>query len=230
MYKKNKYSLKAAMLAEQTTKSDYPQQTSDFAPVVPKSVSLDQLVDKYLVRYERESVPTEGLEAPAPSAPEQQLNENKRSGKNVTTLVRYLLEQEAPEPPIEEEPPADDAMDMGGMDDMGDTGAESEPAPAETPVMNVPKINLDDFCRSVARLVNNYDALLNPKTVILNRAAEYLKVNYNELTQKQFLSIMQQNYGVHATQTDATQNDSEFPTPYAGGALISASGGGGGAA
>jgi hypothetical protein len=219
MKTKRRYSLKAA-LAEQITKSDYPQQTSDFAPVVPKAISLDQLVDKYLVRYERESVPTEGM--PAEPVSEPQLTERSASG--LRTLVDYLLEQDAAaeEPP----PPEEDPM---AMDAPADDAPADETAPEETPVMNTPKINLDDFSRSVARLLNNFDALLNPKTIILNRAAEYLRVNYNELTAKQFISAMEQNYGIHATNTDPSKSDSEFPTPYSGGALISASGGGGGA-
>lgn len=206
-------------MLEQTTKDDYPQQTSDFAPVVPKAVSLDQLVDKYLVRYEREAVPAEGpVEAPPSAAPITE------SSSKLKQLVSFLLEQEVPEPPVEdmpaEEPPMDDAG--AGTEPTGDA------APSETPAMNTPKINLNDFSRAVARLVNNYDALLNPKTIILNRAAEYIRVNYNELTAKQFVSLMEQNYGVHATNTDPSDDDSDFPTPYSGGALISASGGAGG--
>lgn len=219
MKKNNKYSLKVAML-EQVTKDDYPQQTSDFAPVIPKAVSLDQLVDKYLVRYEREAVPTEGpAEAPPSEAPIAE------SRMKLRQLVSFLLEQEAPEPPAEEPPAEEPPMDDAGAAPTDDTG---EPAPSETPVMNTPKINLNDFSRAVARLVNNYDALLNPKTIILNRAVEYIRTNYNELTAKQFQSIMEQNYGVQATSTDPSDDDSDFPTPYSGGALISASGGAGG--
>lgn len=223
MKKNNKFSLKAAML-EQVTKDEYPQQTSDFAPVVTKSVSLDQLVDKYLVRYEREAIPAEGPVGPPPS--ETQITEKH---SNVRQLISFLLEQEAPEPPAEE-PPAEEppAADAGAAPTDAPADEAGGAAPSETPVMNTPKINLNDFSRSIARLVNNYDALLNPKTIILNRAAEYIRVNYNDLTAKQFLSIMEQNYGVHATNTDPTDDDSDFPTPYSGGALISASGGAGG--
>lgn len=223
MKTRNKYSLKKA-LSEQITKSDYPQQTSDFAPVVPKAISLDQLVDKYLVRYERESVPTEGAPIEPPAS------EPTFESRRLRSLVGYLLEQDAPPAPEEEEVPPPDDMG-GGMDDMGgDAPMPDDPAPSETPVMNTPKINLNDFSRSVARLLNNYDALLNPKTVIMNRAEEYIRANYNELTAKQFVSIMEQNYGIHVTNTDPSSDDSDFPTPYSGGALISASGGGGGGA
>jgi hypothetical protein len=58
-------SLKEAMLAEQVTEP-IPQSSADFTPPNSKPVSLDQIVDRYIVRYERESIPLEGQGLPQP--------------------------------------------------------------------------------------------------------------------------------------------------------------------
>ena len=108
-------------------------------------------------------------------------------------------------------------------------------APPGPPVINTPKINLNDFTRSMARLINNYDALLNPKSIILNRAEAYIKSNYDERTAKMFMQIMERNYGLHPTNTEYTStrgsNEGESPTPAAanaGGQPEQLAGGGGG--
>jgi len=94
-------------------------------------------------------------------------------------------------------------------------------------VENTPKINLNDFCRSVARLINNYDALLNPRTIIVNRIEAYIANNYDERTAKHFMQIMERNYGLHPTEVEYGNERNEFPTPVAGSALLGGGGGGG---
>jgi hypothetical protein len=56
--------------------------------------------------------------------------------------------------------------------------AHEEPGAAAA-VAPVPKINIRHFAEGVARLVNNYQTLLDPKTVILTRAMYYISKNYS---------------------------------------------------
>ena len=227
---------KDLVLKEQVVQGDYPQQMADFAPVPQKNVSLDQVVDKYIVRYERESMPQTGAPGPGPtdaSAPSPETLEERQ----LRSLSALLFEQDAGGlPPLPDEgsppPPPDD--DGGGGGGGGDGGGSGK-APAGPPVINTPKINLNDFTRSMARLINNYDALLNPKSIILNRAEAYIRSNYDERTAKMFMQIMERNYGVHPTNTEYTSTrgsgEGDFPTPYsanAGGQPEQLAGGGGG--
>lgn len=238
-------------LSEQAPE-DPPQQMSDFQAPPQKPVSLDQVVDRYIVRYERESIPLEGQPGPGPapgSQPAGGAPNTLEEDVELSALLSFLLlEQAPPAPPEEEEPPADPAGDPsapGGADDLGggglelgggggdlgagdDPGADAggAPPPNAPPVVNTPKINLNDFSRSVARMVNNFDALLNPKTIILNRVEAYLKSNYDERTAKHFMQIMERNYGLNVTSVEYPEDNNEFPTPYAGSAVMSAGGGG----
>lgn len=231
---------KDLVLKEQMPQTQYPQQMADFAPIPQKNVSLDQVIDRYIVRYERESIPQTGLPGPGPTPaatpPPETLAQQPATleERQLRTLKALLFEQDpaggAEEPPAEE-PPADDAGG-GGDAGAGDTGGGGGTAPEGPPVVNTPKINLNDFTRSVARLINNYDALLNPRSIILNRVEEYIKTNYDERTSKMFIQIMERNYGLHPTNTEytSTAGGGEFPTPYsfnAGGEGGQLGGGGG---
>lgn len=198
---------------------------ADFAPVPQKNVSLDMVVDKYIVRYERESIPQTGMPGPAPNplaAPPpntlaQQPSPSALEERQLRALQNLLFEQDAPpDEPIGDEPPPDEGGDAGGGGDSGGGGGSGE-SPGGPPIINTPKINLNDFSRSIARLINNYDALLNPRSIILNRVEAYIKSNYDERTAKMFMQIMERNYGLHATNTEytSTAGGGEFPTPAA---------------
>lgn len=220
---------KDLVLKEQVVQGDYPQQMADFAPIPQKNVSLDQVVDRYIVRYERESMPQSNAPGPGPTADNAASPETLEE-RQMRGLMNILFEQDAPPPP-----PDDGGGDPGGGGGDGDEGGGSGKAPAGPPVINTPKINLNDFSRSMARLINNYDALLNPKSIILNRAEAYIKSNYDERTAKMFMQIMERNYGVHGTNTEYTSTrgsgEGDFPTPYssnAGGQPEQLAGGGGG--
>lgn len=223
--KKIKRSLKKEFLKEQAP-VQYPQQISDFAPIIVKPVSLDQIVDRYIVRYERESIPLEG--SPGEGGPGPAMYEDA----DIRELVGFLLSEQAPPPPPpppeeedEELPPEGDVPEAGaqpGAEDIGIPGGDEEPMDAGPPgeemtpaVMNTPKINMNNFTRSVARLINNFNALLNPKSIILNRVSAYIASNYDERTAKLFDQVMKQNYGIRGTSTD-TDTPEDFPTPYSG--------------
>lgn len=237
-----KFKMPSSFKINEQAAEEPPRQMADFQAPPQKPVSLDQVVDRYIVRYERESIPLEGQPngpgiAPNPSAqPAGGTPSTLEESAGLKGLLRFLLEQ-APPPPEDDLPPEDDAGappvddaagagDLGGGDLGGDTGA---PPPGETtPVVNTPQINLNEFSRSIARMVNNYDALLNPRTIILNRVEAYLKSNYNEGTAKYFMQIMERNYGLNITSVEYPEEDSEFPTTYGVGAFAGGAGGGGG--
>lgn len=197
-----------------------PESSQEFAPVEQKNISLDQTVDRYLVRYEREAIPT---------------NEVYES---LDHLAEQLDDAGLDDEPLEDEPPADAGGedegglgdlggDLGGGDDAGDaSGGDGGAVGQASPVVATPRINLNDFARALARLVNNYEALLDPKTTLLNRAEAYIASNYDQRTAEELMQILEVNYNLApATNENTATPDNEFPEPYTAGAW----GGGGGA-
>jgi hypothetical protein len=240
---------KKAKLREQNL-PDPPKQMADFQAPPQKPISLDQVVDRYIVRYERESIPLEGrpngpgiapLPGSQPAGGSQASLEESRV--KLSDIFRFTLSEQASPDPAEDDdsagfgggggeegpPMGDEGMGdegTGGFDDSAEGGGE--PPPEETtPVVNTPQINLNEFARSIARLVNNYDALLNPRTIILNRVEAYLKSNYNEVTAKYFMQIMERNYGLNVTSIEYPDDKNTFPTVYGVGAYAGGAGGGG---
>lgn len=180
--------------------------------------SVDQKIDKYLMQFERESVPLDmpEVDGALPVDPAQvkdnvqtpPLTERKRE-KRLFSMGRFLFEQEAPP-----EPPADDAggmgdMDMGGGDDpfggVDDGGDDTESNPPE--VVPVPKINIRKFAEGVARLVNNYQTLIDPKSLILNRAMFYISKNYSPRLAKEMVNILERDFDLTAKTKKQVQGD-----------------------
>ena len=217
--KQNSFDLFLETLLKEDVPPPVPQSSQDFAPVAPpKNISLDQSIDRYFVRYEKESTPTNEMQ-------------EALAIKNKSFLLEQLGPDEEEEPAPEEDAPADDAGgDLGGGD-LGDLGGDAPadpaaPAAGGQPVVATPKINLNDFARSVARLANNFQALLDPKSTIINRAEAYITNNYDQRTAQELMQILEVNYSLTPTDVEntATPGESEFPQPYAAGAF------GGGAA
>lgn len=195
---------------------DRPKSMADFAPTVEKPISLDQAVDRYLVQYEREAIPTSEV----------------FESSNIKNLMGFLFEQDLEDlakgegtKPITEPAAGEEALlggfGLGGGDGL-DFGGDATVGTADTdgeekqePVVNTPQINLQDFTRSVARLVNNAQALIDFQTLILNRAEAYIKNNYDERTAKEMMSILDDQWDLRpaTVQTTATP-DTEYPQPH----------------
>jgi hypothetical protein len=161
-----------------------------------KEGSVDLKIDRYLMQYEKESVPLEDQEKEkAPPNKLSPLTERNRS------LYSILFEQDAP------------AADAGGGDAAdagGDAGGGETPEPgAEAPVAPVPKINIRKFAEGVARLVNNYQTLIDPKTIILNRAMYYISKNYSPRLAKEMMSILERDFDL--TPKTKSEVQAEYP-------------------
>lgn len=199
-----------------------PESMQDFAGVQEPPFSLDQAIDRYLVQYERESIPTSEV----------------FESVGVDKLVNFLFEQEEEEPLDDE--PADDVgdLDLGGDvggdlggdlggGDLGDLGGDPEGDDAagdeeggdegEQPVVNTPKINLQDFTRSVARLVNNLPSLIDLNSLVLNRAYKYIQSNYDERTAKEMMEILDTSYELKPVESEVSlENPPQYPEPRTG--------------
>ena len=205
-YQKASLTVTKKKLTEQQVDLPYPKKIADFSSKPYKPVSLDQIVDRYLIRYEKESIPT----AEDEDMKSTMMNENSLSN-NVKKLTNFLFEQDMPPP--------------GNLPPIDGGGGGGPPKPA--PVLATPTINLNDFARSVARLINNFEALLDPRTVILNRAEAYIASNYDEKTARIFKEVMEHNYGLKPQTTEYPETHS-IPPIYGTSGPNSAAGGGAG--
>jgi hypothetical protein len=189
-------------------------------PIVKPS-SLDQAIDGYFVRYEKESIPMSQVY------------------ESLDDLTEDLLSEQTPpaddteEPPVDEEAPMDDAgatddpmagLDAGGGEEASGGGAAPDTTTSTgMPVSSTPQIDLNAFTQAVARLVGNYQSLIDPKTLILNRAEAFIKNNYDEKTAQEMMEVLDVTYDLRpqeAGNTD-TQDASQFPTSYTVGGLAS---------
>jgi hypothetical protein len=170
------------------------QGPQDQAPMT--DVSLDEKVDHFLVQYERESAPMS----------QQYPQESKKP--TLKALMKNLFE--ADDDALGDEDPAGDDGGGGGLDLGGGTGGGSggldlggdagNPSGGDVqkgpPPVPTPKINISNFAKNIARLVNDYQSLIDPKRIILNRARAYIEKNYNPETAKQLMTILDTEFNL----------------------------------
>jgi len=85
-------------------------------------------------------------------------------------------------------------------------------------LLEASSLDVDSFTSDVARLVKNYDNLLDMEAIIINKAIQFITLNYNEEMAEEFLELLDVKHGI------AIGGEEEIPTPLA----VGASGGGGG--
>jgi len=197
-------------LIKEDEQSPYPGAMRDTAPVVQKNVSLDQAIDRYLVRYEREAIPSSAMYESAFA-----------KGSLIDLFEAIMKEQDDPMAGMDMGDDAGGGMDDAGGDSGGGGGTDGPP------MTKTPRIDLNNFAMGVARLVNNYQSLIDPKSIILNRAEQYIANNYDERTGKELVDMLKNNYGLSAVTQDGSeygQGDpqNQSPTDY----TLGATGGG----
>ena len=133
--------------------------------------SVDDQIDQFLIGYEETAIKKEKADG---------LFESLKKNS-----LQYLLEQpedeEFEEDEEGEEEEGEEEEEIGGSEDIEVT--DSAPMP-------IPKIDMDNFAHSVMRLATSYENLLDVRTVVINRAKNYLKENYSEDYVKKFEEIM----------------------------------------
>jgi hypothetical protein len=84
-------------------------------------------------------------------------------------------------------------------------------------------LNVSNFAQSVARLVMNYEGLLDPKSTILNRARVYVEKNYDAGVAKQMMDILSSQFQLAPR---ASGDTTPVQAPPAAGAWSGVGGGG----
>ena len=172
--------------------------------------SVDDQIDSFLISFERDSVVKD----------EDNIMESLRD-----MSLRTLLEQDD----AAEE--AEDAEGEDVADEAEEEEAEEIPEPAGSETItseepaNPPKlpIDMDVFAKKVARLVENGPTLLEVETVVVNRALNYLRENYDEQYAKALLEILDDQFDFNIANPGQPKE-----TPFAVGAYAGGTGGLGG--
>ena len=89
------------------------------------------------------------------------------------------------------------------------------------------KLDAENFANSVARLISNYDNLIEFRSTLIKRAESFLRDTYDEDTVDAFLTSMREEHGIDAG-VSKQDTISDIVPPPAVGALGTPGGGGGG--
>ena len=168
--------------------------------------SLDAQIDALLIKYDTVA---------ADSAEQSDLSE-----ANFPQSLSFLLEQ-AEEPEAEPEP--DQVLDQ-------EDEPEAEEAPEENPEEDLPeskpKLDVQMFTERVARLASMSDRILDIVTVILVRAENYVRENYDDATADEMKELLYTEHRLELPE-EAVEGvlDTDVPPPAARGAGEGGSGG-----
>ncbi|MDC3192546.1 hypothetical protein OAT38_00580 [Amylibacter sp.] len=184
-------------------KDPAPENNLKFSNVSAKSRksldSLDNQIDALILGYEKASIRSKDES--------ERINESL----NNLSLTALLMEQEEGEDEAAEDEGGDEAAGDEAAGDEGDDESSdpvgSEAMTADTAAtQQVPDLDIDKFAFAVGRLVNNYNNLLNPEQVILNRAKNFLDNNYGDAYINRFLATMEEQFGISSSEFNVSYN------------------------
>jgi len=188
--------------------------------------SLDDQVDAFILKYEKDSVKEEDE---AESISESLAN---------LSLSALLSEQEEDEEDVDLGPPIEDFEEPAPGGEADAESADEPEEPPKTPpagsenmsadveaIVDIPKppLDVDAFSKRIARLAMNYNTLLDVRVTIVNRALNFLAQHYDQEHANQMREILDSEYDF-----DLTDSDNEPGEHYAVGAFAGGTGGLGG--
>lgn len=187
-----------------------PEPEPEQIPGTSAGDSLDNQVDSYLIGFEDESTETQNEWVSMPKKSHFRSLSEKRRRKGRTLWEAFDNLMEAPDDEEDEE--------------TTDNAEPENPGPAAPPP---PPLNLDTFAQRVARLVNNYDTMLDIPGSIVDRARRFLQDNYDEDTAAQFEEILATQHDIEPDQ-EGSEYPEYGPPAYGAEGVPSAGGGLGG--
>jgi hypothetical protein len=149
--------------------------------------SLDDQLDSLILMYEKDAIKKDDI----------------AESLRYLSLGALLKEQE--DEPAEEggddtaEAPAEEPSEPSGSESMD---PEVKPATSQ----KVPNLDIDEFAINIARMIMNYESLLDVKKVIINRAKNHLDKNYGDAYVKRFLETLEEQFGITSEEFDIDYN------------------------
>jgi hypothetical protein len=169
--------------------------------------SVDDQIDSLLMQFEEKAI-SEGyvlslrvlLEAPGDEEDEgEAAPQGAESPEGEVTASKPKISD------VETPAPAEKPRIQGQ-----DSTTSSAKIDAEGAVESMkPRIDINQFASRVARLIDNYQSLLDIPSVILTRSQNFLTENYDEATAEELFEVLETEYGIALDPADNT------PTPPA---------------
>lgn len=187
-----------------------PEPEPEPMPGTASEDSLDNQIDALLIGFEKDSVEqqNEWSGFSKKSHFRSMMSERRRrKGRTLWEAFGALLEAE------------------GDEDEETTDNAEVEDMKPENP--DRPPLNLDHFAQRVARLVNNYETMLDVPAAIVDRATRFIADNYDGDTADQFEEILATQHDIQ-TEEDPEEYPAYGPPAYGAEGIPSATGGLGG--
>ncbi len=105
---------------------------------------------------------------------------------------------------------------------------EEKKDPTQPTWVGSPDIDIATFAGDIARLVMNYDSLIDMEALIINKASSYLLDQYDQATADYFTEIMDLEHDMRSQDHPGidTQNEVPEPPPAVGSGFASQAGGG----
>jgi hypothetical protein len=189
-----------------------PEPELEPLPGTASEDSLDNQIDAILIGFEKDSVEQQnewsGLSRKSHFR-SMMAERRRRKGRTLWEAFGNLLEAEGDE----------------DEDEVTTDNTEPENVSAEDP--SRPPLNLDHFAQRVARLVNNYETMLDVPASIIDRATRFIEDNYDRETADQFEEILATQHDIES-QEDPEEYPAYGPPAYGAEGVPSATGGLGG--
>lgn len=125
----------------------------------------------------------------------------KHEGRDFRQMIKRLMRE------------AGDEDELGG-DAGGEAETETEPAPEPTKPSS-DSIDIEEFANSVARLIQNYDTLLEVQSTLIRRATNFVSKNYDQTVIDGFEKAMRDKHGLVDGETKQEVDDEMFAAPPA---------------
>lgn len=130
------------------------------------------------------------------------------------TLDKYfsmILEAPLDDPMADEEPEGEDAPPPDQT--TGDDELDAE----ESAPTRVPKIDIDQFAQKVVNLSENYQNLIDIRSVIINRSVKVLsEAGYSQNTIAEYKSILEREFDIKIGLDGFADEKNEIPRPPPG--------------
>lgn len=118
---------------------------------------------------------------------EQEAKNAKQEGKDFRTMMKRLMREDE------------------GTDAAAQTGGKA----------SVNDIDLESFCNSVVRLIDNYDNLIEVRSTLVRRAGNFLAKVYDQDVTKEFSRVMRDEHGMEPGKSHQDVEDDQHPAPPA---------------
>ena len=171
-------------------------------------ISIDQQIDRYFAQFESEAGISKNESYFRGFRLLKEEGEDELGGDDELSVDDALGG--------DEEEPADDAPGGGDEGESADAeeGDESaEEAPPEK--LGIDSLDVFTFSNGIARLIDNYDSMLEFKNTILRRALNFIRKSYTDDVVDELKNVLAEEHGLEYDRSKFDREDTQYAAPSA---------------